>query len=142
MPIRLNFVESETLYMISKISEGVNISVESFYEAGYSNTVNSEYMFAYRINIENKNDFPIKLISRHWYIFDGNGTKREVEGDGVVGEQPTINPSDSYQYISGCNLRSEMGTMHGTYLFENLHNKKKFTVAIPLFEMFVPFKLN
>ena len=128
--------------MTSQISEGVEITVESYYEAGYSNMVNNEYMFAYRITIENKNTFPIKLLSRHWYIFDSNGTRREVEGDGVVGEQPIINPDKSYQYISGCNLKSEMGTMHGTYAFENLHNKKTFTTIIPQFEMLVPFKLN
>ena len=128
--------------MTSQISEGVEITVESYYEAGYSNMVNNEYMFAYRITIENKNAFPIKLISRHWYIFDSNGTRREVEGDGVVGEQPIINPDKSYQYISGCNLKSEIGTMHGTYSFENLHNKKTFTTIIPQFEMLVPFKLN
>ena len=128
--------------MTSQISEGVEITVESYYEAGYSNMVNNEYMFAYRITIENKNAFSIKLISRHWYIFDSNGTRREVEGDGVVGEQPIINPDKSYQYISGCNLKSEIGTMHGTYSFENLHNKKTFTTIIPQFEMLVPFKLN
>lgn len=128
--------------MVSKISEGVKISVETFYEAAYSNTVNSEFMFAYRVTIENNNPFPIKLISRHWYIFDSNGTTREVEGEGVIGLQPTINSGNTYQYVSGCNLRTEMGNMHGTYLFENLHNKKKFNAAIPLFEMFVPFKLN
>jgi ApaG protein len=128
--------------MTNQITEGVAISVEVFYEASYSNTVNNEFMFAYKISIENKNVFPIKLLSRHWYIFDSNGTKREVAGDGVVGEQPIINPNQKYEYISGCNLKSEMGTMHGTYLFENLFNKKTFETIIPNFEMFVPHKLN
>jgi ApaG protein len=128
--------------MTNQITEGVAISVEVFYEASYSNTVNNEFMFAYKIGIENKNVFPIKLLSRHWYIFDSNGTKREVAGDGVVGEQPIINPNQKYEYISGCNLKSEMGTMHGTYLFENLFNKKTFETIIPNFEMFVPHKLN
>ena len=128
--------------MINQISEGVAISVEAYYEAGFSNMVNNEFMFAYRITIENKNIFPIKLLSRHWYIFDSIGDRREVQGDGVVGEQPVIYPGNSYQYISGCNLRSEMGTMHGSYLFENLHNKLTFTTIIPQFEMLVPFKLN
>ncbi len=128
--------------MVSKISEGVNISVETFYQAEYSNPAGSEYMFAYRITIENINSFPIKLLSRHWHIFDSNGTEREVVGDGVIGEQPIINPDNNYQYVSGCNLRTEMGKMHGTYIFENLHNKKTFTAHIPKFDMVVPFKLN
>ncbi len=128
--------------MISEITEGVSISVEVTYQPDYSNSANNEYMFAYKITIENQNAFPIKLLSRHWYIFDSNATKREVEGDGVVGEQPIINPNQKYSYVSGCNLNSEMGCMHGTYLFENLFNKKVFLTFIPEFHMTVPFKLN
>jgi ApaG protein len=128
--------------MVSKISEGVRITVENFYQAAYSNPATSEFMFAYRVTIINDNEFPIKLLSRHWFIFDSNNTSREVEGDGVIGVQPTINPNESYQYVSGCNLNTEMGNMHGTYLFENLYTKKTFTAEIPLFEMVVPFKMN
>ena len=128
--------------MISKISEGVNIIVETFYQPDYSNPVTSEYMFAYRITIENNNTFPVKLLRRHWHIYDATGSQREVEGEGVVGVQPQINPGEKYQYISGCNLRTEMGKMHGTYLMENINNKKQFDVIIPAFEMTVPFKMN
>jgi ApaG protein len=128
--------------MISKISEGINISVETFYQPDYSNPVSSEYMFAYRITIENNNAFPVKLLRRHWHIFDATGSQREVEGEGVVGVQPQINPGEKYQYISGCNLRTELGKMHGTYLMENISNKKQFDVIIPAFEMTVPFKMN
>jgi ApaG protein len=132
----------ENIMIVSKISEGVNISVETFYQAEYSNPAGSEYMFAYRITIENHNSFPIKLESRHWHIFDSDSTEREVVGDGVIGVQPIINPDSTYQYVSGCNLKTEMGTMHGTYTFQNLHNKKTFTAIIPHFNMVVPFKLN
>ena len=128
--------------MISLISEGVEVSVETFYQQDYSNPMQSEYMFAYRIAIENHNSFPVKLHRRHWHIFDSNGTYREVEGEGVVGVQPTLTPGEKYQYVSGCNLRTEMGRMHGTYQMENLNNKKIFEVNIPAFEMFVPFKNN
>lgn len=128
--------------MISKLSRGVKVSVETYYQPEYSNPLNSEYMFAYKITIENNNDFPIKLISRHWYIYDSNGSMREVQGDGVVGIQPVIPPGSSYQYISGCNLRSEMGKMNGNYLMENVNNKKTFDVIIPSFEMHAPFKMN
>jgi ApaG protein len=128
--------------MISKISGGVKISVETFYQPEYSNPLNSEFMFAYKITIENNNDFPVKLLRRHWYIYDSDGSLREVEGEGVVGIQPVVAPTASYQYISGCNLRSEMGKMHGTYLLENVNNKNTFDVAIPAFEMFAPFKMN
>ena len=128
--------------MVSKISEGVTISVETFYQPDYSNVMDSEFMFAYRITIENNNSFPIRLLRRHWHIFDSNTTKREVEGEGVIGVQPVINPGAKYQYISGCNLRTELGRMHGTYNMENVSNKKTFSVNIPAFDMTVPFKMN
>jgi ApaG protein len=128
--------------MVSKISEGIKISVETYYQPDYSNPVNNEFMFAYKIIIENNNAFPVKLLSRHWHIYDSNGSLREVEGEGVVGVQPQINPGEFYQYISGCNLRTEIGKMYGTYLMENINNKKTFSVAIPSFQMNTPFKLN
>ena len=128
--------------MISKISEGVEVSVETFYQQDYSNPLLSEYMFAYRITIENHNDFPVKLHSRHWHIFDSNGEYREVEGEGVVGVQPTIQAAENYQYVSGCNLKSEIGRMHGTYVMENLDTKQTFEVNIPAFDMVAPFKFN
>ena len=128
--------------MISKISEGVKISVETFYQPEYSNPTTSEFMFAYRITVENHNSFPIQLLRRHWYIFDSNSDYREVEGEGVVGVQPKIPSGQSYQYISGCNLRSEMGKMHGVYFMENTETRQSFLVNIPAFELLVPFKLN
>ena len=136
----INFTEMNA--MVSLISEGVEVTVESFYQQDYSNPMQSEYMFAYRIAIENHNSFPVKLHRRHWHIFDSNGTYREVEGEGVVGVQPVLSPGEKYQYVSGCNLRTEMGRMHGTYQMENLNNKSFFDVNIPAFEMFVPFKNN
>jgi ApaG protein len=128
--------------MNSKISEGIEVSVETFYQPDYSNPVSGEYIFAYRITIENHKTFAVKLHRRHWYIIDSNGTTREVEGEGVVGVQPVLQPSEKYQYVSGCNLRTEFGKMHGTYTMENLNNKSSFEVNIPVFEMIVPFKMN
>lgn len=128
--------------MISKISEGVTVSVETFFQPEYSNLANNEYMFTYRITLENNNAFPVQLLRRHWYIFDSNAEHREVEGEGVIGVQPIIHPGEKYQYVSGCDLRSEMGRMHGMYFMENTHNKQTFLINIPAFEMIVPSKLN
>ena len=89
--------------------------VETFYQPAQSNPTNSEFLFAYRITIENLTQQPFRLLSRHWYIFESNATQREVEGDGVVGEQPVIQPGENYQYTSGANLTSEIGKMYGTY---------------------------
>ena len=128
--------------MNSKISGGVKVSVETFYQSEYSNPINNEFMFAYKITIENSNDFPVKLLKRRWHIYDSNGSIREVEGEGVVGVQPVIASGATYQYVSSCNLRTEMGKMQGTYLLENQHNKKTFNVLIPAFLLETPFKMN
>jgi len=132
----------QTAKMISKISEGVEISVESFYQADYSNPANNEFMFAYRITIENHNNFSIKLLRRSWNIFDSNGEYRNVEGEGVVGVQPVLQPGKQFQYVSGCNLRSELGRMLGIYEMENLNSKKTFKVNIPPFDLIAPLKMN
>jgi ApaG protein len=124
------------------ITEGVQVSVETFYQEDYSNPMQGEYMFAYRVEIENYNSFPVQLHRRHWFIFDSNATRREVEGEGVVGVQPVILPGETYCYVSGCNLKTEMGRMVGTYQMENLDTREQFTVQIPSFMMIVPYKNN
>ena len=124
------------------ISEGIKVSVETTYQPDFSNPLQSEFVFSYHITIENHNAFPVKLHRRHWYIFDSDATFREVEGEGVVGVQPTILPGKSYEYTSSCNLNSEIGKMNGHYEMENLFNKKFVFVDIPAFEMIVPFKGN
>lgn len=128
--------------MVQQITEGVSITVETFYQPQQSNPLAAEFLFAYRVTIENLSTMPVKLLRRHWYIADSNGARREVEGEGVVGQQPIIEPGAHYQYISACNLRSEIGKMWGSYTMENLYNKKLLTVNIPEFKMVAPAKLN
>lgn len=128
--------------MIQQVTGGVRVTVETFYQPAQSNPINSEYLFAYRITIENLSTMPVKLLRRHWHIIDSNGARREVEGEGVVGQQPIIGPGDSHQYVSACNLRTDMGKMYGSYQMENLYNKELLNVHIPEFQMIVPFKMN
>ncbi|MES2477601.1 MAG: Co2+/Mg2+ efflux protein ApaG [Bacteroidota bacterium] len=128
--------------MVHKVTNDVNIVVETFYQAAQSRPLQSEYLFAYRITIENLGAVPVKLLRRHWHIIDSNGDVREVEGEGVVGQQPTIEPGESYQYISSCNLSSDIGKMFGTYTMEDLFTKKTLVVTIPEFQLIAPFKNN
>ena len=128
--------------MVQQVTEGISITVEIFYQANQSNPMSAEYLFAYRITIENLSTMPVKLLRRHWHIIDSNGIYREVEGEGVVGQQPIIEPGGSHQYVSACNLRTDMGKMYGTYQMENLYNKKLLIVQIPEFQMIAPFKMN
>ena len=128
--------------MESAVTDGIKISVEHFYQPDYSNPQLREFMFAYRVTIENNNSFSVQLLRRHWFIKDSNAENREVEGEGVIGAQPIIAPNEKYQYISGCNLKSELGQMFGTYLMENIDTKDRFEVNIPVFQMEAPFKRN
>ncbi len=128
--------------MVTKITDGVKISVETIYQPEYSNPANEHFMFAYRVNIENLTENSVQLLNRHWHIFDSNGTKREVEGEGVVGQQPVIEPGNTHEYVSGCNLKTDMGSMKGSYEMERTVDGVKFRVNIPEFYLIAPYKLN
>ncbi len=128
--------------MVSKISEGIEVSVETFYQAEYSNPVTNEFMFAYRIKINNYNNFSVQLLHRHWTIADSNLEQRDVDGEGVVGVQPVIKPNEFFTYTSGCNLKTEIGKMYGYYVMQNLNTHQQFKVRIPAFDLIVPAKLN
>lgn len=128
--------------MVTATTQGVKISVDTIYQDEYSNAANEHYMFAYRITIQNLSDVAIQLMRRKWYIFDSNGVNREVEGEGVVGVQPVIQPGEMYQYVSGCNLKTEMGSMKGHYEMIRLAENASFLVNIPEFQLIVPYKLN
>ncbi len=128
--------------MKTKSTAGIKVSVETHYNAKQSHPLASHYFFAYRITIKNISDYTVQLKKRHWYIFDSNGIKSEVEGDGVIGVQPILAPGQSYQYVSGCNLTTDMGKMHGIYLMKREIDGKIFSVKIPEFLMIVPYKLN
>lgn len=128
--------------MVTKITDGVKISVETIYQPEYSNPANEHFMFAYRVNIENLTENSVQLLNRHWHIFDSNGTKREVEGEGVVGQQPVIEPGDTHEYVSGCNLKTDIGSMKGSYEMERIVDGLRFRVNIPEFYLIAPYKLN
>lgn len=121
--------------MTTAINSGVKISVSTQFRPDLSQVYQSVYFFTYKIEIENTNPFPIQLLSRFWRIFDSLEKVRNIEGDGVVGEQPVLNPGDSYSYSSGCDLSSEIGNMSGHYIFKRLDNAQIITVEIPQFDL-------
>lgn len=128
--------------MITQVTDGVKVSVETTYQPDYSSPVQSHFVFTYRIRIENNSNYTVQLLRRHWKIYDAQAAVREVEGEGVVGQQPTLEPGEFHEYVSGCNLKTEMGKMKGTYLMERVVDGSKFRVTIPEFVMIVPYKLN
>lgn len=128
--------------MAPQISQKLKVSVQSQYQESISYPLSRRFVFAYRVTIENLSEFPVQLIRRCWFIFDSSGNRNVVEGEGVVGEQPILDPGDYYQYISGCNLNSEFGNMNGYYTFKNLETNEIFKVEIPSFELSTPGMLN
>lgn len=128
--------------MVTEITQGIKVSVETEYQPEYSSPSQYHYVFTYRITIENQSEHTIQLLRRHWFINDAAYKIREVEGEGVVGQQPIIEPGNFHQYVSGCNLKSGLGRMHGYYLIEKLVDGSRFKVVIPSFNMIVPFKNN
>jgi ApaG protein len=128
--------------MPTTTTQGVTVTVTTNYLPDYSSPSQEHFVFAYRIDIRNNSSYTVKLLRRHWFISDANGTVREVEGEGVVGRQPVLEPGESHQYMSGCNLKSGMGKMQGTYLMERLGNGDNFQVNIPEFTLMVPYRMN
>lgn len=96
-------------------TNGVNVSVEASYSPEHSAPEKSRWFFLYTITIANEGDQTVQLISRYWRITDATGELEEVRGPGVVGEQPVLNPGESFEYTSGCPLSTPFGSMEGTY---------------------------
>lgn len=128
--------------MVTAISQGIKISVETMYQDEYSNPANDQFMFAYRIEIENLSDYTIQLLRRQWQIFDSNGTQKEVEGEGVVGVQPILEPGQLHAYVSGCQITTDIGSMRGHYSMIRVADGTTFNVEIPEFQLMVPYRLN
>lgn len=126
----------------SLVTKGIKISVESFFQSEYSNAIENKYIFTYKVKIENNNSFAVQLLRRHWYIFDSNVLYREVEGEGVIGQQPMIESGDEHTYVSWSQLETDMGQMNGKYTMLNLNDNSAFEVEIPFFQLVMPSKLN
>lgn len=120
---------------------GVDINVTSQYLRQQSDPGRSSYAFAYTITITNNRPTPVKLLSRHWIITDQNNKVEEVKGSGVVGQQPLINPGQSYQYSSGAVIHTEIGDMQGAYTMQ-CSDGELFDAPIPLFILAVPHMLH
>lgn len=103
----------------SNLGSPIKVSVETMYVEHQSQPENDKYVFAYTVTIKNHSLCNAKLESRYWLITDANGKETEVEGEGVVGERPTISPGESFSYTSGAVLDTPVGTMQGHYVMRN-----------------------
>ena len=128
--------------MNTLITDGIEISVEAFYQKDYSRPSKKRYVFSYRVRIFNFREDSVQLLRRKWHIFDSAGFIREVEGEGVIGEQPILPPEGSHEYESWCPLNTPIGKMDGSFLMVSLETNETFSVLIPEFRLIAPFKLN
>jgi ApaG protein len=119
----------------------IDVQVEPTYIAEQSDPANDHYVFSYTVTIRNNGSAPAKLLTRHWIITDGDGKVQEVKGDGVVGEQPHLQPGEGYQYTSGTFMSTPFGTMHGSYQMIS-DAGEKFDAEIPAFQLSVPNTLH
>lgn len=119
----------------------IAVSAAPQYIADQSDPGNESYVFAYTISIENVGTVPAQLISRHWIITDANQRVQEVRGLGVVGHQPLLQPGERFEYTSGCQLDTPVGTMRGSYQM-TAEDGTQFEAAIPEFTLAIPRVLH
>ena len=127
--------------MTSNEPYDIKIEVATDYIDDQSEPDVGRYVFAYTITIANNGEIAARLLSRHWVITDANGKVQEVSGDGVVGEQPHLNPGESFRYSSGAVLETPVGAMQGRYLMK-ADNGSDFYAPIPPFTLAVPGVLH
>ena len=125
--------------MYRAVTRSIEVNVEPYYMADRSDPEEGRFVWAYRVTIDNQSDEFVKLLARHWQITDGTGRIEDVRGAGVVGEQPELNPGDSYQYTSGCPLSTPSGIMVGSYTMRNARGEI-FEIDIPAFSLDIPGK--
>ena len=120
--------------MYSTITRNIEVTAKPQFLEGQSQPYENKFVWAYTITIANRGQEPVKLLTRHWIITDAFGHRQEVQGPGVVGEQPRLGPSDSFSYSSGCPLPTPSGVMQGTYGMVT-DAGEHFDVAIPAFSL-------
>ncbi|MEM1140282.1 MAG: Co2+/Mg2+ efflux protein ApaG [Pseudomonadota bacterium] len=121
------------------LNDDIIVSVEPTYLEERSEPVDDYYVWAYRVKIRNDGDQVVRLRSRYWRITDAQGRVQEVQGFGVVGEQPVLQPGDTFEYTSGTPLNTPSGIMSGNYHMETLDGEV-FTVRIPAFSLDSPYE--
>lgn len=120
---------------------GIEINTRTKYLEMRSDPANSSYAFTYTISIRNHREEPVRLLSRHWIITDQNNKIEEVTGKGVVGQQPVIQPGESFEYSSGTLIGTEIGDMRGSYTMETADGEQ-FEAPIPLFVLAIPSMIH
>ena len=125
--------------MYSKTTNGVTVTVNPYFLDDQSSPNDNHYVWAYKVNIDNKGIDILHLNQRTWIIIDGNGRVLQVQGDGVVGETPIIKPGETFEYTSGTPLKTTSGIMQGYYSM-SADNGEKIKIDIPTFSLDSPYE--
>lgn len=123
------------------VTRGIRVQVQSRYLPEKSQPEESQWLFIYQVRIANEGDRAARLIRRHWIVTDANGEVEEYKGEGVVGEQPLLEPGEFFEYTSGCPLKTPFGTMEGTYQMVS-STGEAFDVQIAPFSLSEPYAIN
>ena len=123
--------------MYSAVTREIRVQVEPIYLDDQSEPDDAQYVWAYRVQIENEGTETVQLLTRYWHITDGMGRVQEVRGAGVVGEQPVLSPGDRYEYTSGTPLPTPSGIMKGSYQMST-PSGEKFDIEVPAFSLDSP----
>ena len=122
-----------------EITQGIRVTVESVYLDRQSEPENNRFVWAYRVTIANEGRETVQLLTRHWKITDGLGQRHEVQGPGVVGEQPVLKPGESFEYTSGTPLATPSGIMVGSYRMQTASGET-FDAVVPAFSLDSPYE--
>ena len=128
--------------MFQQITKGIKISIKTTFNDLVYRGHQQYYSFSYYVSIENNSKDTVKLLERFWTIFDSLNDIEYVEGEGVVGETPVLNPNETYNYKSNCFLLSTTGAMKGNYKMINFDTSEEFLVTIPTFQLTTAPTLN
>ena len=123
------------------VTQGVRVQVTARYSPGRSQPSRNQWFFLYTVEVMNEGSETVQLISRHWIITDAENNVEEVRGPGVVGQQPVLEPGESFEYTSGCPLPTPFGSMHGTYQMVTTSGDS-FDVEIAPFALTEPYTIH
>lgn len=129
------------LFTSEAVTQDVRVQVTAHYAPGRSEPLQNKWFFLYTIEITNEGSKTVQLISRHWIITDADNRVEEVRGLGVVGQQPVLEPGESFEYTSGCPLSTPFGTMHGIYQMVT-DDGERFDIKIAPFTLSEPYTIH
>lgn len=132
---------SPNAFTSEAVTLGVRVRVTARYSAEHSQPLRNQWLFLYTVTISNERTETVQLVSRHWIITNASNTVEDVKGLGVVGQQPTLEPGESFEYTSSCPLKTPFGSMRGTYQMVT-SGGEKFDVKVAPFALTEPYTIH